>query len=1065
MGKKSLFIALMCLVVVSSALAQPAFTPDMTFPVFRHPAPGYYMMAPNSSQTIALVDHGGKNVFPVSAAFPANVQCLDSTLTYFDGAAKKFVRLNSSFVAIDTMSLSGNYDVDFHECRVLPNGNYVILGTEERIMNLSAIVPGGKSQARVVGAVFQERTFSGNTVFEWRSLDHIPVTDATNDIDLTQETIDYIHVNSIVRDTDGNFIVSCRHTDEVIKVNRNSGVVMWRMGGEMSKGNQFTFIDDNVDEFFGFSHQHDVSRTSNGRIIMYDNGNLKPTTYSRVAEYEVNEAAKTAKLVWSYRPFPDVYSKSMGSVQELTNGNILVGFGSTPDNLVAREISRDGTVQIEIQSTAKVTPYRVRKAVFAMSGTEHVISSPGTYSFTHGDSTTHFSTTISLVDAPTSVIAERHSYAPHGMTFTAAEPCVPFPMRWVVRASNPGNLKGTMRFNIGTLGFVVPGSVELYQRPIEGNGAFTRVVASYDVTNTSFILNGFKPGEYLMAYPMCYDPTPSLPLNGAANVSNNTILRWTAAVQTGGYDVEVYAGSGAVGTPLRSFHTARLDTLISLPEPGAPYSWRVRTIRPAPSGAGPWSATFMFRTRLGAPVALSPSSLPDSVAIPQRSTFRWTRVKYAVRYRVQIIPYGTSTPALDTVVSDTSMRVAGNLPWHKTMMWSVRGEVDGSTGDWSNTMFIVTPPCPPRLLTPVPEDQTINPEAVTFTWSSVEGAKLYHIRVYKDVDSGTPWYDDSVSSTLLDIFNMTSVTAYHWQVRTIGRYGPGPWSATQWFLTRGQSVLGVASLLTPVDAVNIDTLQVTLAWTSVLEATYYHVQLTTKTSFAKPDLEWKSVGSTTVQCPPLDAAKVYRWRVMALNDVASGSWSDTAMFTTMPGPDDALEPLTPIAGCIDVPVRGNVTFITDNRFNEYRVEYALTPSFADVEQATNVTAGVAAYNLKHAQQYWWRVVGLVNSAPVDTGSTASFTTAVSAITGVERTDESPVVFRLVSSTLTLQGPIEGSLVQVMDIAGRNVHESVVLSTGHTNADLSHLPTGVYVALLRLADSRVVAYSFVLSAAH
>ncbi len=1065
MRKKSLLLALSCLLVVSSAFAQ-IYIPEITFPVFRHPAPGYYLIAPNSSEAGALIDHSGKNVFQFPALLPMNMQCTDSTITYFDVGVQGFVRRNSHFVAIDTLLMSGSYSVDYHEGHILSNGNYIILGSETRIMDLSGVVSGGKSQAQVVGAVFQERAISGSTVFEWRSLDFIPVTDATEDIDLSQGTIDYIHVNSVVRDNDGNYLVSCRHTDEVVKVSRTNSSIMWRMGGEKSKGNQFTFIDDNIDGFTGFSHQHDVSRTASGRIIMYDNGNLKPNTYSRVAEYEVNETVKTAKLVWSYRPSPDIFTKTMGSVQELSNGNILVGFGSSNSNLVGREITRDGTVQADIQNTVGISAYRIRKAVFAMSGAERVVTTPGTFTFIQGDSTTHFTTTISFVNAPTSVIAERHSYAPHNMSFTGDAPCLPSVMRWVVRASEAGNIGGTMRFNIGSLGFAVPTLVELYQRPAEGDGAFTRVVSTYNAANTSMVMNSFRPGEYLMAYPMCYDPVPSLPINGATNISNNVMLRWTAAVQTGGYDVELYKGSGATGAPVRSFHTTRLDTNVLLPEPGALYSWRVRAIRPGANGTGPWASPFSFRTRLGAPIALSPSSLPDSIAIDQHSTFTWTRVKNATRYRVQILPLGTSTPALDTLVSDTTFKVGGKLPWHESMMWSVRGEVDMSAGDWSNTLFIVTPPCPPRLLLPGSEDQTVSTEAVTCTWTTVEGARLYHIRVYKKIDSGAAWFEDSVTSAEIDIFGMSSVTVYHWQVRAIGRYGPGPWSPTQWFLTRGQSVLGVASLLAPVGATGVDTLQTTLAWTSVLEATYYHVQATTKATFTKPELQWTDLRTTTVQCPPLDAGRVYRWRVMALNDVASGSWSDTAVFTTLPGPDDALEPLTPITGTINTPLRGNVTFITDKRFDGYRIEYTLVPLFTTIAQAATVTAGVAPYDLLPLQQYWWHVIGLKNGVPLDTGSVAGFTTGTGTVTSVDAAYESPATqIRLIGSTLSVQGSVEGAYVQVMDIAGRSVHQHSLPTTTHTNEDLSHLPTGVYIALLRLADSRIVVYSFVLSATH
>ncbi len=1024
------------------------------------------MVAQNSTDSVALIDHAGKNVFRVSANYPVNLLSTDTTITYYDQAAGGFVRRNSQMTIIDTLKISGGYDVDFHEGHVLSNGNYVILGTETRIMNLSGVVTGGNTQARVIGAVFQERTFSGSTLFEWKSLDHIPVVDATEGVNLTQATIDYIHVNSVVRDNDGNFLVSCRHTDEVVKVSRTTGNVLWRMGGEKSKRNQFTFIDDDNDGFTGFSHQHDVSRTASGRIIMFDNGNLKPNLpnpNSRVVEYEVNETTKTAKRTWEYRPTPDIFALTLGSVQELSNGNILVGFGSGNGTVIGQEVSRNGTVQAEIMSPAGTTSYRVRKAVFAMAGAERVVTATGTVTFTNGANSTYVSTTLTRVDASTSIIAERHSYAPHNMSFGGNAPCVPMATRWVVRASAIDNLAGQMRFNIGSLGIKVPALIELHHRPAEGEGAFNKIATTYETATTTLVTNTFRAGEYLISYPMCYDPSPSIPTNNATNVSNNVSLRWTLAVQTGGYDVEIYKGSGVTGTPVRSFRTARLDTAILLPDPGTQYAWHVRAIRPAPNANGTWSAPFSFRTRLAAPRAIAPSSLPDSVAIQQNATFLWTRVKNATRYRVHIIPLGTSTPALDTLVTDTTFVVSKTLPWNETMMWTVRGEVDTSSGDWSNALFIVTPPEAPRLLVPALEAQNISPESASFIWSQSDGARLYHIRVYKDADGGAVWFQDSVSAAETNIVGMSSNTTYFWQVRSISRYGAGPWSPTQWFMTLGSSVLGVASILSPVDAVGIDTLQTTLAWTSVLEATSYHVQLTTKPSFTKPDFEWKSLSTTTVQCPPLVAGKIYRWRVMALSDLANGPWSDTASFSTLPGPDDALEPLTPITGSLNVPVRGTVTFITDNRFAAYKVEFSFLPTFTNVTHTTVVPAGVASYNLAPRTQYWWHAIGFRDDGvPLDTGSAASFTTDATVTTSAETPSENAAIIRLIGSTLLLEGSVEGADVQIMDIAGRNVYQRTLPTTTSVLEDLSHLPMGAYIVVMRFADSRVAVYPFILA---
>ena len=56
---------------------------------------------------------------------------------------------------------------------------------------------------------------------------------------------------------DNNLIISNRTNNEVFKINRNSGEIIWTMGGPL---NEFIFIDDPKG---GFNKQHDVRRIEN----------------------------------------------------------------------------------------------------------------------------------------------------------------------------------------------------------------------------------------------------------------------------------------------------------------------------------------------------------------------------------------------------------------------------------------------------------------------------------------------------------------------------------------------------------------------------------------------------------------------------------------------------------------------------------------------------------------------------------------------------------------------------------------------------------------------------------
>jgi hypothetical protein len=165
---------------------------------------------------------------------------------------------------------------------------------------------------------------------------------------LTSASIDYVHANAFDVDGDGNILLSSRHMDEITKISRATGAIIWRLGG---KHNEFTFVNDTL----GFSHQHDIRWLPNGHITMLDNGNFHVPSFSRAVEYRLDEEAHTAELVWQYRNTPDIYGFATGDVQRLSNGNTLISWGTT--NIIS-EIRPDGTKAMELILSPLFTTYR-----------------------------------------------------------------------------------------------------------------------------------------------------------------------------------------------------------------------------------------------------------------------------------------------------------------------------------------------------------------------------------------------------------------------------------------------------------------------------------------------------------------------------------------------------------------------------------------------------------------------------------------------------------------------------------------------------------------------------------
>ncbi|HEX5032664.1 MAG TPA: aryl-sulfate sulfotransferase [Candidatus Eisenbacteria bacterium] len=275
-------------------------------------------------------------------------------VTYFDAAAGRFYAMNANFALVDSFECGNGYVTDIHELQLLPNGHALLMAYDPRTVDLSGVVPGGSTQAVVLGLIVQELDRHRDVVFQWRSWDHFQITDCVSR-PLTGARVDYVHGNAIERDADGNLLVSSRHLDEITKIDRATGEILWRLGGV---NNEFTFTNDPG----RFSQQHSIRRLANGHLLLYDNGNYHVPALSRAVEYSVDEVAKTATVVWEYRNVPDVYSSAMGSVERLANGNTVIGWGNTSPALT--EVTPSGAEVFELALPPAVYSYRAFRSVW-----------------------------------------------------------------------------------------------------------------------------------------------------------------------------------------------------------------------------------------------------------------------------------------------------------------------------------------------------------------------------------------------------------------------------------------------------------------------------------------------------------------------------------------------------------------------------------------------------------------------------------------------------------------------------------------------------------------------------
>lgn len=1010
----------MASVITQQLTAQIAFR-DLDVSTLRSPGPGYYFIAPNSMDSISMLDHAGKNVFKRRVGPHANVLTYKNKwLTHFAtvGNTPVFVRRDVNLNPIDTLRAVNGAKTDFHECRIISDTSYIILGIREDTVDLSKI-RGGNPRAVVWNNVIQERTFSGRTLFEWRSLDHIPVTDAIDSIEVTTPLVDYIHINSVVVDTDGNFLVSCRHTDEVIKINRTSGAVMWRLGGSFSKRNQFTWLNDSTGGFRGFCHQHSAIRTARGTILLFDNGNFKPgDKASRVVEYEVDEVAKTVRKVFEFMPSPTIYAPTMGSVQELPNGNIVIGWGSGSNRTVAHEVDRSGTIQVRIDNPTQngFVAYRVVKAVYAMTGIERVVKTPSTITFDDADSTTYVAVTTTRVTDSTRITVERHNYPPHSIAFTDTTYCSVLPMRWTIRAADTSAIAGTIRFSVrGIRGITLPAKALLFARPREGRGPFTRVPAGYDNASGTLTTSSMRYGEFLVAFADCTVPEQIFPSNGSFEIPTAVQLRWSPALQTGGYEVEV--SQSPAFTDAQRFVVFDEDTAVQGLSNYTRYYWRIRGILPSGTFSS-WSSVWSFVTQLSIPTLRSPVLQKDTVATLTPVQLVWFRTPSARTYRYRVAPLDRQSDSLTSVTADTVVRGLSSLRPNTWYEWSVRPISDsGIVGRWSEITRFITSPRPPVLRTPAQDAEDVTTDRPRFEWLAVDSAVRYVIAVRRASD-GQIVHLDSTSGT----FNVPDTLPMNarclWNVRAVGRYGTGPVSASWSLLTRTSFIIDPPITIAPKNVDQVDTVMTSMLWARIDGATSYDLQITSQGTFANPEVEILGLSNPFCDVPSLRPGTAYRWRVIGYSDTAVGRWSDTASFTTRPRFTQSLVPVFPERNTVDVPLRGVLRYSGSPAYTEYESQFSRDPFFASIDHTFRSFADTAHYfGLDPGTLYYWRVVGFLPGDQSESGEASSFTTTTS--TGVDDAAEEEVKVSVTPDGVSIQVKSAGRFrVALFDILGR-----------------------------------------------
>lgn len=392
--------------------------PDLQAPILRpleglhkpdKMAPGYFFVAPytNMQQGVYIYDNNADLVWTSFGSAGAGIAHAprvcdykgEKHLCFYQGVQHvgwghgHGLILDKHYRVVKSIEPSGTYQTssDMHEFFLIEDGTRALM--TQYIRSVHDLCPWGSCDGLgyIQSGLFQEVDVeSGEAVFTWNSLDHVPPTESrvlpstteiSGDGESPETPWDYFHINSVDKSNfDGNYLISARHTCAVYKISAETGEILWRLGGTNS--------DYEIGEGVDFAFQHDArwleSSEDASVISIFDNGGngySQPEPYSRGIIVRLDHKTKKATLVSSLNPpFVDGHahiSKSQGNYQTgLSNGGSLMGWGNDP---YFSEYAEDGEI---VFYGALAYGYMMNYRVFKFNGwVGEPLSKPAIWAF------------------------------------------------------------------------------------------------------------------------------------------------------------------------------------------------------------------------------------------------------------------------------------------------------------------------------------------------------------------------------------------------------------------------------------------------------------------------------------------------------------------------------------------------------------------------------------------------------------------------------------------------------------------------------------------------------------
>lgn len=259
------------------------------------------------------------------------------------------VILNDGYQTVAKVKGGNGLQADLHDFQLAPRAVAYVTAFNPIRCDVSSVESGTRNGVILDNAIQQIDVKTGLVRWEWHSLDHVAASESETASPKTSAPWDWFHLNSIDLEPNGDILISARSTWAAYQIEKGSGEILWRLGGNRSS---FAMGPGTKTAW-----QHDARVLRSGEVTLFDDGSNPPVhAQSRGVRIALDTAKHRARLTAAYlHPQPPLLAASQGNMQTLPDGNSVVDYGGVPD---VAEYARDGSLLFDAHLSFDMSTYR-----------------------------------------------------------------------------------------------------------------------------------------------------------------------------------------------------------------------------------------------------------------------------------------------------------------------------------------------------------------------------------------------------------------------------------------------------------------------------------------------------------------------------------------------------------------------------------------------------------------------------------------------------------------------------------------------------------------------------------